>query len=110
MIKSNTFQLGDELRQQDWASLTRQIYSVVHAAGQTARIDVFSGNYGLSRGLTAALLVLLIVLATGNVAGVQIIVIAIALAAMAMYRMHRFGVAYARELFVQFLQTIIRET
>ena len=41
-------------------AIVREVYSVVAAAGKAGRVDIFNGNYGLSRGLAAFLLVLLV--------------------------------------------------
>lgn len=87
-----------------WAALTRQIYAAVAGAGRAGRLDVLNGNYGLHRGIGAALL---LVLATGVASrSVNCTFVGGTLAglALAMFRMHRFGRSYARELFVQFLQ------
>src|SRR6202043_1938049 len=40
--------------------VVRQIYTVVSDANKAQRLDVFVGNYGLARGLAAALFVLLV--------------------------------------------------
>lgn len=88
-----------------WYSICRQVYAALSAASRCARIDTFNGNYGLNRGLVAALAVLII----GSV-GLRppmwwLIVAALALGlGLALWRMHRFGRHYARELLVQFLQ------
>jgi hypothetical protein len=88
----------------EWQPITRQIYADVAASGRAARIDVFNGNYGLLRGIAAAALsvaLLSIILAPAD-SGTAL---GFALAgAVAVARMHRFGVHYGKELFVQFLQ------
>jgi glucan phosphoethanolaminetransferase (alkaline phosphatase superfamily) len=58
----------------------------------------------LNRGLAAALLAIIVLafVTHGWAASKAAILLAIG-AAVAVYRMHRFGVHYARELFVQFL-------
>ena len=89
-----------------WYSLTRQIYAEVAAQSRNGRVDTFNGNYGLNRGIASALLiglipflfvhgfVLLILMSTG----------------IALYRTYRFGIQYARELYIQFLQLPISTT
>jgi hypothetical protein len=84
-----------------WWPIARQIYADVAKSGKPDRIDTFNGNYGLNRGLASSCLVLTVValahadwlIAAGLVAG----------AAVYIYRAYRFGVHYARELYLQFL-------
>jgi hypothetical protein len=80
----------------------REVYAAVADAKRAGRVDTFNGNYGLMRGLAAAILVLLIAaMAVGKgllVAGAFAIMFLLAL-----QRMHRFGKHYAMELFIQFL-------
>lgn len=88
-----------------WYWLTCQIYAQVSNAGRASRIDVFNGNYGLNRGIAAGLLAVISVALLNSptnwafIGGMGIAV------ALALYRMHRFARHYARELFVQFLDT-----
>jgi len=93
-----------QLAANDWFAVVRQMYAKVaaHSAGQ--RVDIFNGNYGLNRGLAAALLAILVmVVITRGFAPWQAELLLVLGVAVAVYRMHRFGVHYARELFVQFL-------
>jgi hypothetical protein len=84
-----------------WWPISRQIFADVNKNGKVERIDTFNGNYGLNRGLSASCLALAIV------AGAQIQWVVVAglsvLAAVFAYRAYRFGVHYARELYLQFL-------
>lgn len=87
----------------EWYSIVRQIYAAVAKDGRSARIDVFNGNYGLCRGLAASFIAIIPSMALINWPG-WAVAAAMALAAgIALYRMHRFGVHYGREVFVQFL-------
>ena len=83
-------------------AIVREVYSVVAAAGKAGRVDIFNGNYGLSRGLAASLLVLLVA-AIVLVKGLYVIGALVALLFLAVQRMHRFGKHYALELFIQYL-------
>ena len=85
----------------DWYSIVRQVYAAVAGDSRSSRVDVFNGNYGLCRGLAASFLALIPSVALidwpgwGVVAGLGLA------AGIALYRMHRFGVHYGREVFVQ---------
>jgi hypothetical protein len=83
-------------------SVVRQIYAVVSDAKKTQRLDVFVGNYGLARGLAAALFILLLVsvIVTKSLVVAAVLVV---LLLLALQRMHRFGRHYATELVAQFL-------
>jgi hypothetical protein len=90
---------------EDWRSVVREVYAAVAEQEKAHRVDVFNGNYGLNRGLAAALIaVAIVVLVTHGSSYWTVVVLLVAAAGIAMYRMHRFGVHYARELFVQFLR------
>jgi hypothetical protein len=97
-------------------ALTRRIYAAVAAAGRSTRADAFNRTYGLLRGLTAAFVLLAVVAAlrtsspidVGNgmkVCSLYISLFLLACGGGVFYRMTHFGLAYATELFVQFLQT-----
>ncbi len=89
----------------DWHAITRQVYASVANAGRTSRIDLFNGNYGMFRGVAAAVVILIAVglisqkITDWRVYGGLGFMLILALA-----RMHRFGVYYSRELFIQFIQ------
>lgn len=68
---------------------------------QTRPIDIFNGNYGLNRGLAAASFALACVAALH--AQWLIAFGLVLLSVIYAYRAYRFGVYYARELYVQFL-------
>jgi hypothetical protein len=99
------FRLGATLKTREWYAIVRQIYAVVQRAGAAGRVDVFNGNYGLCRGLAAGLVALIPALALIDWPGWGVSLLLLAGAGVALYRMHRFGVHYGRELFVQFLAT-----
>ena len=84
-----------------WHPIVRQMYAHVMQSGKPDRIETFNGNYGLNRGLSAASAVLTVI---GLVEHKWLLALAFVIAALVFgYRAYRFGVHYARELFVQFL-------
>lgn len=93
-----------------WSGITRQAYAAVSASGRANRIDIFNGNYGLCRGLAASFLVVVILIALRfGYRRPDVLSLAAAAFLLSGWRAHRFGVHYARELFVQFLQLPPRE-
>jgi hypothetical protein len=91
-----------KLPQQDRLAIVREVYSEIAGAGRSARIDTFSGSYGLMRGLAAAFLVSFpLALVAGKSATVLGTLVILFL--LAIHRMHRYGGHYATELFTQFL-------
>lgn len=105
MLSGDDFKLNESIGEKGWYSITRQIYALVAAAGQAKRIDTFNANYGLCRGIAASLIVLLFINLICNFKEWQVHLILVVLCGLAIYRLYRFGVTYARELFVQFLQS-----
>jgi hypothetical protein len=95
-----------KLTRRDWRSLTRQIYAAVKKSSQAGRVDTFTAAYDLCRGIAASIVIVTVAgLSQGHVAetGISQYCISVLLITLAIYRMHVFGVHYARELFVQFL-------
>ena len=88
-----------------WFGITRQIYAAVQGAGRANRVDVFNGNYGLFRGVAAALVVVVgLELIAHRTQNRIALVIGLVTIGLALYRMHRFGRHYGQEVFMQFLQ------
>jgi hypothetical protein len=97
-----------EITEADWYAITRQVYAVVQKADRSTRVDIFNGNYGLSRGLAAAFLVLAAFLTVRVVFDgdyPQALLLVCACLLLFLYRMDRFGQHYARELYIQFIET-----
>jgi hypothetical protein len=96
----NPFQLPEA----DWKLTIRQVDAAVRGAGKGARVETLNGNYGLNRGIAASFLVLLVIaLASRGPEAWEAGLLLGGAAAVAVYRMHRFGRHYAIELFLQFL-------
>src|SRR4029453_7263377 len=89
------------LDKKTWLPISRQIFADVVKNGKPDRIDTFNGNYGLNRGLASACLVLVLV-ALAHLDWMIGLGLFLA-AAIYSYRAYRFGVHYARELYLQFL-------
>lgn len=103
MLSNDSFAMGDCTAKQ-WYSITRQVCAAVSGASRSSRIDVFNGCYGLCRGIAASLLLLIACGLLLHFSAWRVHVALLVLLAMAIYRMHRFGVHYGREVFVQFLE------
>jgi hypothetical protein len=89
-----------------WWPISRQIYADVAKNGKAERIDTFNGNYGLNRGLAAASFALACIAASQTKWSIALGLLV--LTAVYDYRAYRFGVHYARELYLQFL--VLNET
>jgi hypothetical protein len=92
-----------ELAESAWFPIFRQIYSDVEQHGKPGRGDTFNGIYGLNRGLCAATLALAVAVLILAPAQWLVSVGLVAVSAVYLFRMHRFGVHYAREIYNQFL-------
>ena len=103
-IKTQTGMPLSSTTQNEWRSTVRSIYAAVANSGHASRIDVFNGNYGLFRGLATAFLLSAFSILARPTFRWSAFVFLLACALLAIYRLRRFGIHYARELFVQFLQ------
>lgn len=89
-----------------WRSITSRMYTRVRSAGRSGRIDSCNRIYGMSRGLAAAF-----VAAAAwywfKEPGLSVhFGVAVGLAIMAIYRMWRVSVHYARALFVEYVDLV----
>lgn len=91
------------LSEDSWFPIFRQIYSDVEKHGKSGRGDMFNGNYGLNRGLCAATLALAVTILIEAPAQWAVSLGFVGASLVYLYRMHRFGVHYAREIYNQFL-------
>ena len=83
--------------------IARQIYADVMAHGKSAKLDSFNGNYSLNRGLAAALLALVLLSLAFSEVDWRVVLGLLPVAVVYTYRMYRFSVSYAAELYSQFL-------
>lgn len=88
--------------QMEWASIVRQVHAEIVTQSSSERVFIFNSSYGLNRGVMT---VLLLLSGASVLRGAPLCVALslIATAGLALLRMHRFGVLYARELFTQYL-------
>lgn len=90
------------LQGKEWRPIGRQVYRYALSLN-ASRIETFNGNYGLNRGLAAALLTLAIVNlflhSKPPVLSAALLVGGLVFG----YRAHRFGVHFAREVYLVFL-------
>lgn len=91
------------ISEKDWFFLTREIYSRVKADNHSDRIDSFNQTYGLLRGISVALIMAAALSAFLYPLKWKAYTLIGVAAAMAIYRMYRFGIYYGRELFITFL-------
>jgi hypothetical protein len=92
-----------ELTESTWHPIFREIYSDLEEHGKPGRGDTFNGVYGLNRGLSAAALALAVAVLMLAPAQWIVSVGLVVLSLVYLYRMQRFGVHYAREIYNQFL-------
>lgn len=92
-----------ELSKNAWASITNEMYGSIKAAELDARAHIFNGNYGLMRGIAAALLLIMVIMLVNDPASWKVALFVLAGFILAMFRMHRFGRHYAREVFTSYL-------
>jgi hypothetical protein len=91
----------------EWQAVTRQIYAAVSRAGLSVRVDAFNRSGGMMMGITislATLAPLFVIRAFSQFWCYAVLfgVLALILGAL-LFRFYLFGVSYARELYVQFL-------
>ncbi|MGA7676226.1 MAG: hypothetical protein WCA78_14420 [Rhizomicrobium sp.] len=90
------------LSAKEWRPIFGQIYRA--AIGIRAeRIDTFNSNYGLNRGLASAFIALLVIVLIVDWTNWKLAVAVAVAATIYLYRMHRFGVHFAKEVFFVFL-------
>ena len=91
------------MKPDQWLPISRQVYADVMSHGKSGRIDSVLGNYSLNRGLAAGLLALVMISLAFSESESRYTLGLLPIAMIYMYRMYRYGVRYASELYVQFL-------
>lgn len=88
----------------EWRGHFGLLYRDVLASGAAGRIETFNGNYGLSRGLAAAMLLLAGLVAVRQLEDWHRWSFAlVVVGALYVSRMCRFGLHFAREVYLRFL-------
>lgn len=82
--------------------VVRRVYARIEVAKRTTRIDAFNRTYGLFRGLAAALMLCVGYALFAGKPPSELVLLFAALVS-ALWGMRRFGINYARELIVVFL-------
>jgi len=93
-----------ELSSQEWKAAFHLIYRDVLSSGSYGRVDVFNGNYGMSRGMAVACLLLAIVVVVRQPPDwISWMLASLGAGALFIVRMVRFGMHFAREVFYRFM-------
>lgn len=86
-----------------WAAIIRQVISDVSTQRSAGRLEAFNSNYGLFRGLLAAIILAIPVQIAMNGFNPSLVALDFGIGILIFARMHRFARHYAYELFSQFL-------
>lgn len=87
----------------EWALICKRIYARVSAQNKSIRIDAFNRTYGVLRGLAAAILLVFLWAITFYFDNPKMIIFLLIIFFAIAYRMYRYSINYARELFIQFI-------
>jgi hypothetical protein len=82
-----------------WRGLISQARSTVYASNRSERLHIFNGNYGMFRGLLAAEIIVGIAAIWTQVNHWLFYAVLLLIMFLTIYRMHRFAILYANELF-----------
>jgi hypothetical protein len=86
-----------------WLAVTTRAYGRLRTAGRSGRVDFSNRTYGLTRGLSAALLACLGWYAVAHRHDSTALLILAAALCAAVWRMRRAGIHYARALILEFI-------
>jgi len=92
-----------EINLNDWSRYTFHIGILTTNKKLDHRLNIFSGNYGMYRGIIASGLMAMLFLLISSNYTIYIYIFILAILLLAVYRMHRFAKYYAQELFNQFI-------
>jgi len=88
----------------------REIFVRVRKLGKPDRVDKFNRNYGLMRGVAVAFLASALMLLIHDIDEWRGALLLVALSGVATFRMVRFGIYYAREIYAEYLSLDIVTT
>lgn len=92
-----------ELSPSSWSSIINEMYGSIKSADLDKRAYIFNGNYGLMRGVSAAIIIILATLLIRDPEIWKVGILLLVGLILAIFRMHRFGCYYAREVITSFL-------
>ncbi|HYO56816.1 hypothetical protein [Archangium sp.] len=87
-----------------WEPVFGQLRAEVAREGRDARAEIFNGNYGMSRGIASAFLMVALINVAAAWTEWRVTLVSILLFLLALTRMNRFGIHYARAMLWEFLQ------
>lgn len=92
-----------------WRQHVGTARSIIYAKNRAGRLETFNGNYGLFRGLAASGIFLMCLVWAGERPAIVVYPAIGGVVILALYRMHRFAIHYAREFFSS-LSALVLET
>lgn len=102
-LKEEKVEEIQQLSQAAWKSIANEMYGRVKSKGLDGRILIFNGNYGLMRGVASLFLIISVTILFVEFDLWKTALALIGCFVLALARMHRFSVYYARELVTSYL-------
>lgn len=93
----------DSVTEQEWWHVTREIDTRLRSQGEDTKIASHNRTYSLMRGLSAAFLIVAVLLAFGTPEQASTAWIPFVLYGLSLARMYRYGIHYARELLLKYV-------